>query len=237
MSTSKRVLIYGGKGALGSTCVQYFKSKQWWVASVDTSANEEANESVIIKTLDSWTAQETEVSDRVNSILKGEKLDAIICVAGGWAGGSASSSDFIKNSDLMIKQSVWSSGIAAKLASNHLKEGGLLTLTGAKAALDPTPGMIGYGFAKAAVHQLTRSLGAQNSGLPENSSVLAILPVTLDTPMNRKFMPKADFSSWTPLEYVANLFHDWVIDLNKRPKSGSLVQLITKNNETELVIA
>lgn len=27
--------------------------------------------------------------------------------------------------------------------------------------------------------------------------------VTLDTPMNRKFMPKADFSSWTPLEYVS----------------------------------
>lgn len=27
--------------------------------------------------------------------------------------------------------------------------------------------------------------------------------VTLDTPMNRKFMPDADFSSWTPLEYIA----------------------------------
>lgn len=30
--------------------------------------------------------------------------------------------------------------------------------------------------------------------------------VTLDTPMNRKFMPKADFSTWTPLEYIA----EWV---------------------------
>jgi len=27
--------------------------------------------------------------------------------------------------------------------------------------------------------------------------------ITLDTPMNRKFMSKADFSSWTPLETVA----------------------------------
>ena len=43
---------------------------------------------------------------------------------GGWAGGCASSEDFIKNADLMWKQSVWSSAISAKLASKHLKEGG-----------------------------------------------------------------------------------------------------------------
>ena len=43
----------------------------------------------------------------------------------------------------MIKQSVWSSVLAAKLASNFLNEGGLLTLTGAKAALDGgTPGKL-----------------------------------------------------------------------------------------------
>ena len=45
--------------------------------------------------------------------------------SGGWAGGSASSEDFIKNSDLMWKQSVWSSTISARLASKHLKEGGM----------------------------------------------------------------------------------------------------------------
>ncbi|MDH8618413.1 hypothetical protein QIH36_27515, partial [Klebsiella pneumoniae] len=63
--------------------------------------------------------------------------------------------------------------------------------------------MIGYGLAKAAVHHLVSSLSAEKSGLPKDSSVLAILPITLDTPMNRKFMPDSDFSSWTPLEFVA----------------------------------
>jgi dihydropteridine reductase len=63
--------------------------------------------------------------------------------------------------------------------------------------------MIGYGMAKAAVHQLTKSLAAENSGLPPNSLSVAIVPVTLDTPMNRKWMPNADFSTWTPLEFVA----------------------------------
>lgn len=58
-------------------------------------------------------------------------------------------------------------------------------------------------MAKAAVHQLTKSLAAESSGLPPNSLAVAILPVTLDTPMNRKWMPNADFSTWTPLEFVA----------------------------------
>lgn len=58
-------------------------------------------------------------------------------------------------------------------------------------------------MAKAAVHHLTKSLASQNSGLPENAIAVAILPITLDTPMNRKWMPKADFSTWTPLEFVA----------------------------------
>ena len=58
-------------------------------------------------------------------------------------------------------------------------------------------------MAKAAVHQLTKSLAAKNSGLPANSLVVSLLPVTLDTPMNRKWMPDADTSTWTPLEFIA----------------------------------
>lgn len=132
----------------------------------------------------------------------------------------------------MIRQSVWSSLIAAKLASKFLKEEGLLTLTGAKAALDPTPGMIGYGMSKAAVHHLVSSLSAEKGGLPKNSSVLAVLPITLDTPMNRKFMANADFSTWTPLSFVADLFYKWSTEVSTRPKSGSLVQLVTEKSQT-----
>lgn len=40
----------------------------------------------------------------------------------------------------MWKQSVWTSTISSHLATKHLKDGGLLTLAGAKAALTGTPG-------------------------------------------------------------------------------------------------
>jgi dihydropteridine reductase len=48
----------------------------------------------------------------------------------------------------------------------------------------------------ASVHQLVRSLGDwKAAGLPENTVAFALLPVTLDTPMNRKWMPNADYST------------------------------------------
>ncbi|MGH0135402.1 UNVERIFIED_CONTAM: hypothetical protein FKN15_016946 [Acipenser sinensis] len=104
-----RIIIYGGKGALGSKCVEYFKSKSWVTADV-------------------------------SQLLGENKVDAILCVAGGWAGGSAKAKSLYKNSDLMWKQSVWTSVISSHLATKHLKDGGLLTLAGAKASLAGTPG-------------------------------------------------------------------------------------------------
>lgn len=195
-----------------------------------------ADANILVNRDADFVGQETQVIDSVKAALNDNKLDAVICVAGGWAGGNASK-DLAKNTDLMIKQSVWSSVISASVASQFLKEGGVLTLTGAKPALTGTPGMIGYGMAKAAVHQLTKSLAASGSGLPENSLVVSILPITLDTPMNRKWMPKADFSTWTPLEFVAELFHKWIQHPAERPVNGSLLQLVTKESKTELVIA
>ncbi|CAD5116579.1 DgyrCDS5458 [Dimorphilus gyrociliatus] len=231
-----RVVVYGGKGALGREIVGYFKQKSWWVGSIDIFGNDEANANFLINPELSWTEQNESINNQVSSAIGDEKLDAIVCVAGGWAGGNAASKDLVKNSDLMWKQSVWTSIIAAGLASNYLKVGGMLTLTGAKAALESTPGMIGYGMAKAAVHQLVASLSDGKGGLPENSCVAAILPITLDTPMNRKFMPKADTSTWTPLDFVAKLLYSWSTNVD-RPISGSLMQLETKDGKTELKTA
>uniref|UniRef100_A0A8C4FEM5 Dihydropteridine reductase n=1 Tax=Dicentrarchus labrax TaxID=13489 RepID=A0A8C4FEM5_DICLA len=217
-------------------CVQHFKSNGWWVASIDMAANDEANENVIVKLSESFPEQAGQVTADVARLLGEQKVDAILCVAGGWAGGSCSSKDLYKNTDLMWKQSVWTSTISSHLASLHLKQGGLLTLAGAKAALSGTGGMVGYGMAKAAVHQLCQSLAAKNSGMPSGAAAVAILPVTLDTPMNRKFMPDADFSSWTPLEYIAEMFFKWAAGEN-RPASGSLMQLLTSGGETQAVPA
>jgi len=233
---ASRVVVYGGSGALGRAIVEFFIGKGVNVTSIDLMANNNANNNVLITCKTDWCEQQQEVSSKLSEVLNGDKVDGIFCVAGGWAGGNADHNDYIKNCDMMWRQSVWSSTIAGHLAAKYLKEHGVLTLTGAAPALGGTPGMIGYGMAKAAVQQLCKSLAQENSGLPKGSCVACILPVTLDTPMNRKWMSKADFSSWTPLNFVSNMFYNWVSEEEKKPKSGSLLKLVTTKDVTEVTV-
>jgi len=234
--TKGRAIIYGGKGQLGAKCVDTFKSKGWWTCSIDFTPNDHADANVIVKDAKEWSEQAKQIATDVSSTVGSTKVDAILCVAGGWAGGNAASEDFIESCDRMWRQSVWTSGVAAQLAAKHLKSDGLLQLTGAKAALEGTPGMIGYGMAKAAVHQLMHSLQSKRSGLPKECTAVALLPVTLDTPANRSGMPNADYSTWTPLEFVADQLLEWASRKDERPAHGSLVELITKDGKTDLVI-
>lgn len=192
---------------------------------------EAADANVVLTATDSWTQQEEEVTRKVDAALSDSKMDAIVCLAGGWAGGNAASKNYVKNCDLMWKQSVWTSVFASQIAAKHLNSAGLLVLTGAKAALEGTPGMIGYGLAKAAVHQLIQSLSQPKSGMPANSTVVGILPVTLDTPANRKGMPNADFSQWTPLDELANKLYTWSTGAD-RPPSSTLLQVVTEEGKT-----
>ena len=48
----------------------------------------------------------------------------------------------------MWRSSVWPASISARLACEHLKEGGALVLPGAQPATKGTPTMAGYGMAK-----------------------------------------------------------------------------------------
>jgi len=49
--------------------VSYFKSKDWWVASVDLFPNEEAHANVVVTKTESWTEQNEEVLEMLNKLL------------------------------------------------------------------------------------------------------------------------------------------------------------------------
>ena len=57
MSSEKRVLIYGGKGGLGTVLVSHFKSNGWTVISVDLAANDVADANVLVNPNDDWAKQ------------------------------------------------------------------------------------------------------------------------------------------------------------------------------------
>lgn len=73
----------------------------------------------------------------------------------------------------------------------------------ARPGLDPRKGvgMSAYAASKAAVAAMTVTLSEELKG--EGILVNAVAPSTLDTPANRKAMPKADASEWVSLEAAA----------------------------------
>ena len=81
------------------------------------------------------------------------------------------------------------------------RAGGRIVNVAARPAVVPTGGMIAYSVSKAAVASITQSLAEEvkSAGILVN----AVLPSVMDTPANRKAMPKADYSKWPKVEEVA----------------------------------
>lgn len=245
--SNKIVAVYGGFGALGRNLISAIKRRNYVAISIDLKENPQAEHSIVLKnqsvpgqhmTLSLHDGSESEelIEQNLNKILSGRKLDAVVNVAGGFVMGDLKENTLLAQVDSMWKVSVQSSLLSAIAASRHLKESGLLVLPGAHSALSATPGVIAYGIAKASVHHLVKSFANPKlCGLPVDTTTIGIVPSMLDTEGNRNAMPNADFSSWTPLEHVSEEILKWV-DGAERPKSGSLIKLVTKNGKTEFIL-
>lgn len=73
--------------------------------------------------------QENEIKDALKIALKGNQLDSLICVAGGFIIGNILE-NLLENTKEMWRQNLWPCLISASLAASFLAEGGLLCLTG-----------------------------------------------------------------------------------------------------------
>mmetsp|Transcript_24899 Transcript_24899/g.41002 ORF Transcript_24899/g.41002 Transcript_24899/m.41002 type:complete len:234 (-) Transcript_24899:95-796(-) len=229
------VLVFGASGQLGLALVLALKSAGYTVYGVDRRVSANADATVIL-TSSSAEEQANQLVKELGSLLKDTKLDAIINVAGGWTGGKISDTSVFKAVEEMHASSVESAVVSAYIATKFLKENGLIVLTGSASALKPTPGMIGYGLAKAGVHFLVQSIASADSGLPTGTSVLGFVPIVLDTPSNRAGNPGGNYDDWTPLEDVASLFKQWLTEPQSRPISGSLVRVETKAKQTSVQV-
>jgi NAD(P)-dependent dehydrogenase (short-subunit alcohol dehydrogenase family) len=88
-----------------------------------------------------------------------------------------------------------------KIRESSNGDGGRIVNVGSKPALVPTSGVSAYAASKAAVASLT--VGLSEELADERIWVNAVVPSIMDTPVNRKMMPKADFSKWPKLDEVA----------------------------------
>jgi len=76
-----------------------------------------------------------------------------------------------------------------------------------------------YAVSKAAVINLTKTVARE--GIDHNITANVIVPQIIDTPVNRKTMPKADFSKWTHPETIA----ETIVALIDSDRTGEIIQV------------
>jgi len=84
-----------------------------------------------------------------------------------------------------------------------LEQGGSVVTVGSRLAVEGGAGSAAYAVSKAGVVALSRVLALENESRGVRFN--CVVPGTIDTPANRKAMPKADTSRWTPPASIARV--------------------------------
>lgn len=200
----KVVVITGANGGLGSAVTRAFLDAGARVVGVarkiDKSEFPDANFTAIAADLTDSAAVTSLAGDVAGRF---GRVDAVVHVMGGFAGGTAVHETDDATWRRMLDLNLNSAFYAARAFLPHLQKSGAgrLIVIGSKTAEAPQPKLSAYVVSKAAVVMLVRTIAAENSAVTAN----VIMPDTMDTAANRAAMPKADFSTWVPTEEVAKL--------------------------------
>ena len=134
-------------------------------------------------------------------------LHAVVNIAGGfaWAPIADSTMATLQQQLSMNLVSCMLSCRQAVLNFRKAGRGGHIVNISARPAINPRLGanMTAYTASKAAVAAFTVALAEELKN--EDISVIALCPSTIDTPTNRKDMPKADHATWVKPTAIAEL--------------------------------
>jgi NAD(P)-dependent dehydrogenase (short-subunit alcohol dehydrogenase family) len=129
-------------------------------------------------------------------------IDGLVNIAGGFvfetlAAGSAATWE------KMFRINLLTAVAASSAVLEHLGNPASIVNIGANAAARAGAGMGAYAASKSGVARLTESLAEELAA--RGVRVNAILPSVIDTPANRRDMPKADYRTWVSPEAIAKV--------------------------------
>lgn len=217
------VLITGACGNLGRAVAETFSDKGWTLVLLDREqglleslygADNDQRLSLTVNLLD---AAVVDAAVR-QALQRFGRIDALCNLAGGFRMGDAvhetpdATWDFLMNLNVRSVLHTARAVVPAMLASG----GGRIVNVGAGAAGKGGAHMGAYAASKSAVARLTESMAAE---LRERGiNVNCVLPSIIDTPENRKDMPKADPARWVSpaslAEVIAFLASDAARDIH-----------------------
>jgi len=205
------ILITGATGGLGSAVVPYFLDKGWRVIAVVSEENgknrPEPRPMLDVQVVD--LTDESAVRSLIAWLIQTyEGIDAALLLAGGFVAGGVADATGNEVKTMFAINFETAYYVARPVYGHMLGRGkGRIVLVGARPALEPSAGKtaVAYALSKSLLFQLAEILNADAGGKDVVTHV--VVPSTIDTPNNRKWMSNADFDSWVKPEQLAEIFH------------------------------
>jgi NAD(P)-dependent dehydrogenase (short-subunit alcohol dehydrogenase family) len=142
------------------------------------------------------------------AISDNKTIDAALLLVGGYAGGNIDATDGTLLKKMMTLNFETAYYVARPVFQQMVQQGGgRIVLVASKTALVNEAGKnnVAYALSKFLLTKLADLLNAEGNG--KNVVVSVIAPSTIDTELNRKSMPDADFSKWvTPVAIADAIF-------------------------------
>ena len=209
----KVAIVAGGTGGLGravslafleegaKVVVTYRNQKEFETLRSAAGANGSSLEGRSADVTD-----ETAVRQLIDDVLaKYGRVDALVNTVGGYVGGVNLWETDPKLFDQMLTLNLRSGYVLARAvvpAMLKQKRGAIVNIA-AKAAVDHAAGAAAYAASKAGAVAMMDSLAAEVKGT--GVRVNSILPSIIDTEINRKAIPRADFAKWPKPEDIARV--------------------------------
>ena len=218
------ILLTGATGGLGPVVADAFLSVGATVVAVARSCDGTGDKPRCVEVAADLTTAEG-VQKAVAAALESTgKIDALVHVMGGFAGGSPVHETDEAIWDEMMNVNLRGAFLVTRSVLRPMIDAGYgrIVAIGSRIAVEPTKGLAAYGASKAGLNALvqTIALEVKDKGITAN----VVMPSTIDTPGNREAMPKADFSKWVTPKSIAQQVL-WLCSKEAADVSGTLVPI------------
>jgi NAD(P)-dependent dehydrogenase (short-subunit alcohol dehydrogenase family) len=202
----KNALITGASGNLGTAVTDKFLGEGYNVLATLGPKETNFQPKKGVTTYTSDLTNEASVSETIAKAINEHKtIDAALLLVGGYAPGNIDATDGTLLKKMMTLNFETAYYVARPVFQQMVKQGGgRIVLVASKTALVNEAGKdnLAYALSKFLLTKLADLLNAEGKG--KNVVVSVIAPSTIDTELNRKSMPKADFSKWVRPEAIAD---------------------------------
>ncbi len=204
--SKQTALVSGASGNLGKAVVEHFLSQNWQVCGLvhhqgEDSDREHYREFEVDLTDEAATEQCVEACKQ-----QAQSIDVAVLTAGGFAMGDIAETSLEELKKMYRLNFETAYNLMRPLLQHMKKEGkGKLFFIGSKPGMDTRKGntTVAYSLSKSLLFQLANMINADTNNTGVEAFV--VVPGTIDTPQNRKAVPKADFSQWEKPEDIAEL--------------------------------